>query len=823
MRALTILFSLLAVHRARATDYMWTGAGEGSNPRLWATADNWEPPGVPGEDDRASISVSDNAYGIEGVVTVKSLTLNGGVLYGQYTVDGQPGDPGVFNWYDGIIGGQITVGSMAGAEIGQPGSQLELNLDGGHLVNLGVVTWLGGVLRGSDEGVIENRGTFISATGTEFGYRGGLNTATFDNQGLFIKTIGTEDTVFGNYWTLHNSGRIQVMVGRVRLDQSSNGIHIFSTGSIVEGNLIVGALDETTPVQLSIEAMVTLGTGTIFEISKTAVVTGTGGFMGSGDIVWSGGGFTTPSMISLAQGTTMHIRGPDEKFIDGESTLINMGEVHWTDTGSIGAAGESRIVNHGLWSIETDAWFGYSPNGGSNGSYFENRGTLKKSMSNGVTRMPYWVFQNRSTGVVDVESGVINAETGYSGVPNLLEDGSRIMGAGKLRISNPGGNSRLLAEGTVTIDAGGTLELGPGSELVGTCTFNGAGTALWTGSVILGDQMSEEHGPTIAEGTHLLMSGPEVRTIDGATLFNHGSGRWIDDGTIRISGGTFDNGGTLTIEGNGVADYNATGYLKNEGTIEKINEGTTKIYDALTTSGTVRVERGTLAFAHGGYSRYTQTAGLTVLADGGTISAYEDNEEHPRDLLDIQGGSVEGDGVLDATVMSKAIFRPGMKDQAGRISILGDLMQDASGKVEIELGGVAPGTEYDQLNVGGMAMLAGPMEVALIDGFMPAKMQRFEVVGYASHDAEFNLTLPANAGLVAQYETAHLVLNGTADQPAMMMQPEASDGGCGCSETNRSASSDGVLLALLVVALAFGARGSTLFSSRWGRSRHSEK
>ena len=58
-------------------------------------------------------------------------------------------------------------------------------------------------------------------------------------------------------------------------------------------------------------------------------------------------------------------------------------------------------------------------------------------------------------------------------------------------------------------------------------------------------------------------------------------------------------------------------------------------------------------------------------------------------------------------------------------------------KVKIEIGGTDPGVSYDQLLVSGFTVVAGTLEIKLIDAFTPTADDSFEVIDYSSHDSGF--------------------------------------------------------------------------------------
>lgn len=95
--------------------------------------------------------------------------------------------------------------------------------------------------------------------------------------------------------------------------------------------------------------------------------------------------------------------------------------------------------------------------------------------------------------------------------------------------------------------------------------------------------------------------------------------------------------------------------------------------------------------------------GSAVLAGSGTF-AVDSNASGSIDSMDVFTNS--------------AVVRPG--DSPGILTIDGNYEQTASGLLEIEIGGLTAGTQHDRLVVNGGAMLAGRLELPLINAFVPS-------------------------------------------------------------------------------------------------------
>lgn len=137
-------------------------------------------------------------------------------------------------------------------------------------------------------------------------------------------------------------------------------------------------------------------------------------------------------------------------------------------------------------------------------------------------------------------------------------------------------------------------------------------------------------------------------------------------------------------------------------------------------------------------------------------------------------GGWRGGGTLVGDVSSAGDVEPGVGG-AGELVIEGDYVQitdedgDDDGRLVIELGGSAPGTGHDRLVVSGSATLGGVLSVSLLDGFVPAAGDTFEVLTATSIVGDFEIaflpTLPD--GLVM---TESIVTDGPAARVVLTVE-----------------------------------------------------
>jgi hypothetical protein len=80
------------------------------------------------------------------------------------------------------------------------------------------------------------------------------------------------------------------------------------------------------------------------------------------------------------------------------------------------------------------------------------------------------------------------------------------------------------------------------------------------------------------------------------------------------------------------------------------------------------------------------------------------------------------------------------------VNFSGDLEFGALASLAVEIGGIAPGTNFDKIVVADELVLAGSLDVSLINSFSPTAGQSFDIIDFASLSGTFTaLNLPALA------------------------------------------------------------------------------
>ncbi|MDQ0251932.1 hypothetical protein J2W22_004020 [Sphingomonas kyeonggiensis] len=577
----------------------------------------------------AATSVTNNA-------TINGTVYNAGTA--TMTVANQAG--GLINGgsYAVYASGGLALTNGAGSTI--QGDLAVVAHDGAQITNAGTIRSTGtdfaiGLLSG---GTILNSGSIEGGSSTTDGW--GVNstgTLVFTNQagGMIGGAKGAILSFGGATIDLQagstTNGAIQVV--------GSDAASVTVAGNYT-GIIGLGAGDDT----LTLDSGATIGAGSMFNGnggSDALVLTGTGN-------------------ASLDIGTTLNF----------ETRAMN-GTGVWTLTGSDGsngawqinsgtlaASGGSAIGNGALVTIAAPGTLQLLASeqvGNIAGSGAIQLGANALMLGGGTSSSFDGTISG--TGSLAIFGGTSLTLTGAQAYTGVTQVGGTLTLAG----------SNLLADASsLSIQAGGTVDLGAGNDTVAEVTIagtlNGTGTLTTTGYAFLtggiananlaGDALFQDAGTSTLNGTAAF----STVSIRGGTLALGASNRLADNAQLGIlAGAALDLGAYSDTIGTGVVfgTVNGTGTLTanllqlNGATISAnlggsvMNIGGTSVLNG-TASGNVEVGAGTLVL--GAANRLADTA--TVLIDGGAtldIGAFNDTVG-----IAAIGGTLAGSGTLTA-------------------------------------------------------------------------------------------------------------------------------------------------------------------------------
>jgi hypothetical protein len=165
---------------------------------------------------------------------------------------------------------------------------------------------------------------------------------------------------------------------------------------------------------------------------------------------------------------------------------------------------------------------------------------------------------------------------------------------------------------------------------------------------------------------------------------------------------------------------------------------------------------------------FTTGSGLTLVEDTGSI---ELNSGAVFDALgtiqmsggafNFLGGTLHVDNFIGELVNQGGTLAPG--HSAGITEIDGTYDQDSLATLQIELGGTTAGTNFDVVTIGGPTDLSGTLAVSLINAFVPASGDTFQILTSGddisgSFTTELLPALPGGLSLDVEYTQNRVVL-----------------------------------------------------------------
>ncbi|MDQ6625159.1 MAG: hypothetical protein M3Y69_03315, partial [Verrucomicrobiota bacterium] len=634
--------------------------------------------------------------------------------------------------HSGTTGGAIVLNSLT---IQQDGA---LNMEAGTTLTANLFNFQG---NNNNDAVLTNNGG------------GGAFPILFlSGGGTMKKTTGTSTFSFDQFVSIqvNGGGTIAADAGALQLPLSSRyagGVSFnAATGALID-LATAGAVDSA--VVRFTGAMTGINTGGTVRLNKgwISTVANTGGStlnFGGNTFQWQGGRLNGTAADPFTNLGTINITG--SATLNGVDGFINKNAVIQSGLGTLDLyRGSLNNAAGAVYEIRNDMPItDYGP--------FINAGTLRRSTSAGtVTLDPNLQIINNG-GTIQVDTGTLllpAANSHYSGGTFNVAAG------GLLDLADAGAvdSGAIHFSGTFTgANIGGTVRLSHGwwntaADTGGPATFNFAGnTFQWTGGRIGAYQPNQFTntgtinitGSVVAVGDGLVNAGSIIQSGLGSLDLRPYPGSYTN-----AVGSVYDLQNDLGITSNSGAFNNAGTWRKSAGSgTSVINVG-----DEFNNSGVVELQMGTTQFSH-----LHQTAGITNL-NGGNLSSNTD--------IVLDGGSVIGTGVISGNIRNNGgAIAPG--HSPGKITINGSYAQGANGSLNIEIGGNAPGTGYDQLVVNGAAALGGTLNITTINGYRPAVGDVFTIISPQSFTGSFAQINATGLSVQANYAAGAITVTVTS-------------------------------------------------------------
>jgi fibronectin-binding autotransporter adhesin len=317
------------------------------------------------------------------------------------------------------------------------------------------------------------------------------------------------------------------------------------------------------------------------------------------------------------------------------------------------------------------------------------------------------------------------------------------------------------------IVSNGVLEVGNDNQLgLSSPTVNPAGTLRYT-------QSSTSARTFNLNGGTLEVPGSVMLTLNGATVnggFMRGAGTFTFTGGVMTAGVNTASGATINQTGAAtVINFtNNASFTNATGQVLTWSNGTNTSAGRMTVNGTANVSDfvsdGSLTISAGGT---LNNSGSPMVLGGGSTT-FVGSAAAPGgainlggQTLEVRGGLLANNGIINGTVnvhfngsvtgagtfgpvnvFENGRFAPGAGSSPAVFSPAVVAASNASfaqgTSLAIEIGGKSAGTGFDQVNVASAAVLAGTLDVTTTNNFIPAALDAFKVLSFASRSGAFS-------------------------------------------------------------------------------------
>jgi len=491
------------------------------------------------------------------------------------------------------------------------------------------------------------------------------------------------------------------------------------------------------------------------------------GSSGTGNLTIEAGGDVFPTQLVVADGSgssgTVNIQGTGSLL---STLLLDIGS---QGTGNVNITENSRLEVNGPLRIKQG------------GDVIVDGGTLFAGSDvtltaggnlNGENATNFLLASNKKLTATGSSTVNFDTYTVADGTTFDLKTSSKLT-AGELHIGN------TTSQGTLNVNDLGTLvdltsltnpsQIGSANPSTGLTTVNLATNGLLraaAGGLVLETSASIN----ITSGADLRTSGPFTMHGGKVNLSGKGSMLQLTNGAPMTIGGT--GPATLTLLASSIVRTSSAGVTIGEGgTLTAAGAGPGGDRSFVFADGPLVVDGGTVQignfadlFLLGGNTFTARnnakvdfgdsqpiTAGKTYTVESGASLASEALPISNGGALNLSGGAIiattldnsqggEFDftgGRLSATQFVGSLLNQGgtlapgdglNESASGSTSITENLVQQAAATLTVDIAGLSPGTQYDQVIVSGSATLKGGFEVSLLDGFTPTPTDTFTVL-----------------------------------------------------------------------------------------------
>jgi probable HAF family extracellular repeat protein len=513
-----------------------------------------------------------------------------------------------------------------------------------------------------------------------------------------------------------------------------------SSGGMVGLGDLAGGSFLSAATAVSADGSVVVGQGVSASGAEAFRWTSGGGMVGLGDL--AGGSFFSVALavsangsVVVGQGTTASeveafvwdATGGMQSLTDVLSPSVGAALDGWTLSvaNAISADGRTVVGQGTNPNGDTEAWLAYLAD--ETHWFAETSGAWDSVLSWSGPFVP----GPADDVVIDPTAALTVTGPGTSRTVNSLTLGGSGVGRVSLELASSGD---LNVATYLYNETNGDLVLADGAIVSAQVLYN-SGLVRGSGTVNADLVNYADAETRVASGESLVVSG----------LSHSNAGRLeVIDGSLELIGAVINDASTGLITGRD-ATLRFNHGVTNDGAIA-LSFGTSDVFGDIdnTATGEVVISGGAAVTF---YDDVVQNGTLRVSSVGSTTSVAVF-------LGDFTGaGGTTGGG----DIFFEGDLRPG--NSPATVTLDNNVALGSGASLQIELGGLNPGSEYDQFFVTGDLSLDGLLEVSILPGFTPAAGQSFDILDWGSLSGTFAaINLPTLAGL--SWNTSQLYMTG---------------------------------------------------------------
>jgi hypothetical protein len=630
-------------------------------------------------------------------------TANGGVIQvvdGSALLDGTNGNTitnsGTMELVDGAPhpGGnfQGVLMNKGTLQILSRGNGVGLNIPGGQTFTL---TGPGSLTMGDGSANAYNNQDYIS--GATF-----VNQQTVQGTGAILNLTSFTNSATINANVPTGANNLQLQLGRAGASTNTGIIEASNGGVLVVGSTTInntGGTIESVGANSNVSLVGSLGTSGLTISGGTYTTSGGGVIYGYGGTTFDG---TTNAVTNSGTLIVPSVGNPPN--INAGGTLKNTGTIQLLPNAS-GAQIFLQLVGGENLTL---AGSGTLIMGDGTNNAYNNQPVIGDDFGGGG------IFTNQSTieGTGTIASGTLgltNSGTINANVP---------VGTNSLLLNVCcEGTSGIVNNGTLEASKGGMLQIYPYNSFSNTGTLNAASSSTIYFNNNGGPFLNLVNG-TLTGGTYnvagtLVLPG-NITTNDAKIALTGKASQILNPNTNALVG-FVTNASKGSFDLKGGQSFTSAGTFTNEGAIV-VGKGST--------------------FTVGSGGSYLQTEGRTTVngklalstSEEKTDEAESDSDPAAANIRIAKGTLLGNGGTIAAHVSSSGTVIPAASlTTTGKLAITGTYAQSAAGALDANIAGTSSG-QFNVLNVTGATALAGTLNIKLLNNFVPAPGDTFEIL-----------------------------------------------------------------------------------------------